>query len=244
METYTLIYILISFSVASFLKGMTGLGYSTICLGLLTLNLDPKISIPLVILPSVSSNLFVMIQAGNFISALKRFWPVYVSVIPGVVTGFLFLSRTVSSYSRAVLGAVLMVYAIWALLSKTHFLSEKQEKWLSVPVGLCTGLINGYTGSQIIPVLPYLFSLKLDKNTFVQSINISFTLSSLLMLFFLNSQDMLTPPLMMTSAVGILVAGVIVPLGNRIRTKLKDETYKKVVLIFLLLNGAALILKF
>lgn len=54
---------------------------------------------------------------------------------------------------------------------KSFLLSANWEKRLRVPTGFLTGFINGLTGSQVMPVLPYLFSLNLDIKTFVQAIN-------------------------------------------------------------------------
>ncbi|MGK7921712.1 MAG: hypothetical protein AB4080_17075 [Trichodesmium sp.] len=66
MSCSLMVSIFLSFFFAAFLKRITGLGFSTISLPIMATFLDPKIAIPLVIIPSVSSNLLVMIQAGRF----------------------------------------------------------------------------------------------------------------------------------------------------------------------------------
>ncbi|NET77774.1 MAG: TSUP family transporter [Okeania sp. SIO1F9] len=87
MNLQTVVSIFLSFFFAAFLKGITGLGFSTICLPTMTTFLDPKIAIPLVIVPSLSSNLLVMTQTGKFQDALSNFWPIYVSTFPGLLLG-------------------------------------------------------------------------------------------------------------------------------------------------------------
>ena len=52
--------------IAAFLKGITGLGFSTICLGMLANIIPLPVAIPMVIIPSLSSNVIVMVQAGHF----------------------------------------------------------------------------------------------------------------------------------------------------------------------------------
>ncbi|MCG8529885.1 MAG: hypothetical protein MI749_04390, partial [Desulfovibrionales bacterium] len=55
-----------SFFVAAFLKGLTGLGFSTICISILAVFVDLRLAISLIFLPSLFSNLLVMVEAGHF----------------------------------------------------------------------------------------------------------------------------------------------------------------------------------
>ena len=164
MDVQTLIAVLVAFFIAAFLKGITGLGFSTVCLPILTTFLDLKVSIPLVIVPSLASNALVMVQAGWFREALGRFWLLYVSAIPGVVLGVFVLTSVRSSLSRAMLGGILLVYALWALRTQSKGLPQQVEAWLASPVGFITGVVNGVTGSQVMPILPFLLALRLHKD--------------------------------------------------------------------------------
>ena len=49
---------------AGFVKGATGLGYSTTCLPIMALALGLKASLPLALAPSLASNAAVMLGAG------------------------------------------------------------------------------------------------------------------------------------------------------------------------------------
>ena len=162
--------VLLAFFIAAFLKGITGLGFSTICLPILTTFIDLKTSIPLVIVPSLSSNVLVMIQAGQFRTSLKRFWPLYLSAIPGLVIGVFILITVQSTLSRALLGGILILYAVWALRTRVTMLTKRAEVGLAPAVGFVTGLVYGMTGSQVIPIVPFLFSVRLPPDTFVQTI--------------------------------------------------------------------------
>jgi uncharacterized membrane protein YfcA len=240
MDLQTIIFVLLSFLFASFIKGITGLGFSTICLPFLTLFIEPRVSIPLVILPSLISNVLVMAQAGNFCRALNRFWPVYLAVIPGLYLGVSLLYSVDGSISRRVLGIILTLYAIWALCARNIVLSRRTERWLAIPVGFSTGIVNGLTGSQIMPTLPFMLSLKLDKDTFIQAINISFTFSSLIMLLLLGRYGLLNFQLLETSIMGTIFVGAGIFSGGKIRKMLPEGKHKLVVLIFLLLIGCSL----
>ncbi len=243
MDVQTLIAVFVAFFIAAFLKGITGLGFSTVCLPILTTFLDLKVSIPLVIVPSLASNTLVMVQAGRFRQALGRFWLLYVSAIPGVVLGVFVLTSVRSSLSRAMLGGILLVYALWALRTQGKGVPQQVETWLASPVGFITGVVNGVTGSQVMPILPFLLALRLHKDLFVQSINVSFTLSSLIMLVLLSRAGLLTLPLVGVALLGIAPVALGIVLGGKLRHKLPEDRFRQVVLGFLLVLGLSLIVR-
>ena len=61
------------FFFAAFVKGTTGIGFSTICLPFLAMTLGIKETLPLLIVPSLLSNILVMVDAGHFRSTLAQF---------------------------------------------------------------------------------------------------------------------------------------------------------------------------
>jgi len=243
MDEIDLIFILTAYIVAASIKGLTGIGFSTSCLPIMALRLDLKVAIPLVIIPSIVSNIVVMIQAGRFREALKRFWPMYLASIPGLLIGLSILVAINVSAAKAILGLVLIVYVSWALANKHLALSEKWERILKPPAGFFTGFINGLTGSQVMPSLPYLLSLNLHKNDFVQAINISFTLSSLIMLVGMNRLGHLPPSTFMLAVGGLIPVLTAVYIAGKLQHKLTGESHRKLVLGFLLVMGLILLLK-
>lgn len=243
MDSATLAYVYLSFLTAALLKGVTGLGFSTLCLPLLAVLLDPKVGISLVLVPSLSSNVLVMLRAGNIGEACKRFWPVYLAAIPGLFLGVRMLASLDSGGSRMFLGAVLILYALWALRARPGSISHRAERCLSGPVGVCTGLVNGFTGSQIMPLLPYMLALNMGKDVFVTGINLSFTISSVCMLGLLGGQGMLSSSIVGVSAMGVVFVAVGIWLGGVIRSRLHEVRYRQAVLCFLLVAGGALVLK-
>lgn len=145
-------FILIAYVAAGSIKGLTGIGFSTSCLPIMALRLDLSVAIPLVIVPSVASNIVVMVQAGRFREAVRRFWPLYVASIPGLIIGLTLLVSIDVEVPKAILGLVLVSYSLWALRNKPFSLSVEWERTLKIPAGFCTGFVNGLTGSQVMPV--------------------------------------------------------------------------------------------
>ncbi|MCP4161924.1 MAG: sulfite exporter TauE/SafE family protein [Deltaproteobacteria bacterium] len=243
MDTQTIILAFSAFLIASFLKGLTGLGFSTLCLGFLSIFMDLKVAIPLVFLPSLSSNIMVMIEAGRFFEAFKRFWPLYLGTLPGLLLGIWILGTTQNQSPKVILGTVMLIYGIWALKNKLLQLSKSKERRLMAPIGLLSGLVNGVTGSQIMPIMPYLLSVKMDRDLFVQTINSSFTFSTIIMIIGLGKLGLVTTSIISISAMGILPVAVGIFFGGQLRKRVADETYRKMVLILLIVLGCTLIIK-
>jgi len=233
-------FILMAYIVASGIKGLTGLGFSTSCLPILALRLDLKVAIPLVIIPSIVSNVTLMIQAGRFREVVRRFWPLYVSSIPGLLFGLFILVSINADVARAILGFVLVSYTLLALSNRSFRLSEDWEKKLKIVVGVSTGFVNGLTGSQVMPVLPYLMSLNLNRMVFVQAINISFTLSSIVMLFSMNHLGYLSANTFWIAASSLVPVLVTVHAAAILRNRLSGALYRNLTLIFLLIMGIIL----
>jgi uncharacterized protein len=226
---------------AGFVKGTSGIGYSTTAVPVLALGIGLENAIPLVLLPSISSNVVVMLDAGNFGSIARRFWSLYAALVPGLVVGLAGLHYLDKQIATAVLGAVILAYALYALPRANLSLPASYERPLRVPVGLVNGFINGLTGSQIMPVVPYMLALRLGPNDMVQATNIAFTLSSLVMIVGLARLGYLDWSTLLVSAIGIILAFGGVRLGTLLRRRIPSETFRKLILLLLLILGLSLI---
>lgn len=243
MDVNTIILAFSAYFIAAFLKGLTGLGFSTLCLGMLAVLIDLKLAIPLVFIPSLSSNIMVMVESGRFFEALKRFWPLYLSAVPGLLLGIWFLNVSADEGPKALLGLSMLLYGLWGLQRGIMQLPAQRERFLKIPVGLLSGMVNGATGSQLMPIMPYLLSLKMDQKLFVQTINTAFTFNTLIMMVALGKLGLLTLPVVSISAGGIVPVAVGIYLGSRIRRKVSDAFYRKMVLALMIGLGLSLLVK-
>ncbi len=202
MEPGEFLIVVGAFFFAALVKGITGLGFSTTALPFIVYAIGLKEALPLLILPSVVSNLIVMRDAG-----------------------------------------VLIIYCVIAITQPAFRLPTALARRLEIPVGFTTGLVNGVTGSQVMPVLPYLLSLQLDRNVFIQAINISFTISSGVFAIGLAWVGLFTFDTTQISFVGLVAMLVGLKLGIPIRRRLSQSSFRRAVLGLLMLLGAGLVLR-
>ncbi len=243
MNFETILIITCAYLVAAFVKGATGLGFSTSALPILALGLGLKSAMPLVIIPSLVSNAIVMMQAGHFGETVRRFWPMFLATIPGLLIGLAVLDLIDSLVAGAILGLVLIGYGVFTLFRPGQPMSESLGRKLAPVSGFLTGVLNGMTGSQVMPVLPFLLALQLDPKRFIQAINISFTLSSLIMAVGLAKLGLMTAETIWISLMGLIPVYVGTKVGGIVRQRMDADTFRKVVLLMLIAFGVVLVSK-
>jgi uncharacterized protein len=232
-----------AYFIAAVVKGVTGLGYSSTCLPILTLAFGLKEALPMVLLPSVASNLVVMVSTGGFVASARRFWPMLVSAAVFVLVGLWALTRLHSETAAAALGLVMLLYVGFALTNARFRLTEARTRKLEPLIGAATGFVNGLTGSQVMPVIPYLLSLELARERFLQASNQSFTLSSIVMFAGLGLAGLMTVPVVAVSACGLVLVALGVRIGQRISRHLAPQAFRTAVLLVLAVLGLGLILR-
>ncbi len=235
--------ILATYLLAATAKGVTGLGFSTICLPFLAVTVGLKEALPLIIIPSISSNLLVMCKAGRFAETMRRFWPMLLATVPGLLVGLWALSLIDGRQAGGVLGVVLMLWCAFAYAKPELQLPGKWESVLGPVSGFLTGTVNGLTGSQVMPSMPYLMSLHLERNAFIQAINCSFTLSSVIMAIGLNHLGLFTTDAVLVSVIGTGFAFLGLNFGERIRNRLSPDAFRLAILAMLSVMGVSLLIR-
>jgi uncharacterized membrane protein YfcA len=236
------IFVIFALILSAFIKGSLGMGFSTICLAMLANVIELKTAISIVVLPSMLSNAMVMIEAGNLRISLRLFLSMILAAIPGMAIGLQLLRQSDNTLSISILALVLIVYGCWGWANHQFRINDKFVPKLNPLVGFTTGIVNGATGSQIFPVMPYLLSLNISKDVLVQTINLSFTVNSLIMLGFLYNMNTLDTDSIFTYALGVVPVAIGVWLGGKVRKRIPEARFKKIVMALIVSLGLLLLL--
>lgn len=241
MPDYISIFVIFALVLSAFIKGSLGLGFSTICLAILANVIELKTAISIVVLPSLLSNIIVMVEAGNFRISIAKFFVMILAAIPGMFVGLQLLRQNDNTVSVSILAIVLIIYGCWGWVNHQFRINDSYTQRLNPVVGFITGIVNGATGSQIFPVMPYLLSLNISKDVLVQTINLSFTLNSFIMLGFLYSMNILDTDSILTYALGIIPVAIGVWLGGKVRRRLPEKHFKQAVMVLIVTLGLLLL---
>jgi len=184
-----------------------------------------------------------MRQAGYFKTTLFRFWHMLIATGLGVCLGLMLLDSVNNKLAGAILGLVLILWCTFSYVAPNLKLPLEKERPTGIISGIATGIINGLTGSQVIPCVPYLMALNLDRNVFIQATNISFTLSSLIMAVGLTHLELFTLDAIKLSIIGLVLVLFGLQLGTKIRPRLSPANFRLAVLIVLFITALGLLLK-
>jgi hypothetical protein len=230
-----------TFFVAGIVKGVTGMGLPTVAMGVLGAMLSPVAAAALIIAPSTVTNVWQLFAGPSFGTLLRRLWPMMAAIVLGTVLGSSLLASGNTQRSTATLGTALVLYAGYTLLIRQFLVPARVEPWLSPMIGFTTGLVTGGTGVFVIPAVPYLQALGLEKDDLVQALGLSFTVSTLALAAGLALRGAFDLDDLATSALAIAPALAGMWAGQLIRSKVSPSTFRRWFLIGLLLLGAEML---
>jgi len=173
-----LLAILLVFLLAGAVKGVIGLGLPTIAVGLLSLAMTPAEAAAILIVPSIVTNLWQLFAGPSFAALALRLWPTMLGICVGTWLGSGLLTGIDTKISASALGIALVIYSIIGLTPLKLRVPSAHERWLGPPVGIATGVVTAATGVFVVPAVPYLQALGLDKDDLVQALGLSFTVST------------------------------------------------------------------
>lgn len=234
--------VIATFLLAGAVKGVIGLGLPTIAMGLLGLAMAPAQAAALLIVPSTLTNLWQLAIGGHLRVLLRRLWPMLVAVFVGTLLGSAWLGISSGAWAAHALGAALLIYALAGLWLPPFSLSAGQERWLGPLCGLLTGLITAATGVFVIPAVPYLQALDLDRDARVQALGLSFTVSTVALAIGLAGQDALGGEALGASLLVLAPALLGMYLGQWLRQRISAALFKRCFFIGLALLGAHLVI--
>jgi hypothetical protein len=232
-----------AFVLAGFVKGVIGLGLPTVSIGLLGLLMTPAQAAAILVVPSLITNIWQAAVGGGLIALARRLWPMLAGICIGTMIGAALLPHDESSRATVWLGLALMLYAAFGLF-KGHFAVPRgAETWLGLLVGAATGAITVATGIFVMPGTPYIQSLEFDRDKLVQALGLSFTVSTITLALSLAYAGQVRTSLAWPSLVALAAALVGMGLGQLIRGRVKEGTFRLCFFIGLLLLGAHLALR-
>ena len=240
-DLLTVLAILATFFVAGVVKGVIGLGLPSISLALLTVVINLPTSMALLIMPSLVTNIWQAIRGGKFLKILKRLWLLFLTSTLTVWTGSKALAIVDLTLLSALLGSLLMSYAIVSLYGLRFNIKSRNEWWVGSLTGSVNGILTGMTGSFVVPGVFYLQSIRQEKDELIQSMGILFTTSTLALFFSLQTNEYLTSKLLVCSSISIVPSIIGVLIGQQIREWLSEKIFKNVFFFSLLFIGAYII---
>jgi uncharacterized membrane protein YfcA len=228
------------FLLAGIVKGVIGLGLPTVAVGLLGLIMPPMEAASLIIVPSLATNIWQLAIGTNLIALLRRLWPMLAGICAGTWLGLHLLAGADIQNATTGLGAALVLYALAGLASLRLSLPPRAQAWLAMPAGGATGLITAATGVFVIPAVPYLQAINLNKDELIQAMGLAFTVSTLALAAGLAQTELFRPSVVGSSVMALLPALGGMYVGQLVRSRVRPAMFRTCFFTGLLVLGAHL----
>ena len=228
------------FLFAGFIKGVLGLGLPTISVSLLAVTMPPGKALAIVIVPAIVTNIWQTFVGPYLRDILRRLWPLLVCTAIGIWLNAGALTGPSARFGTIVLGILLVIYAVTGLSKFSFHVARGSEKWIGGIVGLITGMISAASGVQVIPSVPYMQAIGMEKDELVQALGVFFTVATLALGLTLTRAGLVNSATALPGAVamGCSFAGVFI--GQAVRSKMPAEAFRRWFLVSMILLGVYL----
>jgi len=232
-------------ALAGVVQGALGLGFPMVATPLIAMVSDMRTAVILVLIPCVAATVINVILSGQFLPTLKKFWFMPLCMMAGAFSGArLFVAFPAFPYAVLLAGVILAFlyldrigYAEWAPVRR-HPLA------FGVFFGCVAGVSEGTANIAAPMLVMYLFSLGVDRTTFVQILNLCFSVGKPTQLVVLTVEGGVTwLQWAMTLPFAAIVA-VTTVVGINIRNRIDAPTYRRWLLRVLFVIAVFLLIKY
>jgi uncharacterized protein len=235
-----LIFVAAAFLLAGFVKGVIGLGLPTVSVGLLAIAMPPSRAITIVIVPAIVTNIWQTFAGPYLRDILRRLWPLLLGTAIGARLNAGMLTGPYARYGTIFLGILLVIYAAVGLRKFVIRVTARHEKWVGGIVGLITGAISAATGVQVIPSMPFMQAIGMEKDELVQALGVFFTVATIALAFNLSSAGLLDQSTLLPGAIAMVCSFAGMASGQAVRSRMQGEVFRRWFLIAMILLGVYL----
>ena len=232
-----LILIAAVFLLAGFVKGVIGLGLPTVSMGLLAVSMAPSRAIAIVIVPAIVTNIWQTFVGPYLRDILRRLWPLMIGTVIGCWLNAGALTGPHARYGTIVLGVLLVIYAVIGLNKFQFRVAPQNEKWVGGVVGVVTGVISASTGVQVIPSMPFMQAIGMEKDELVQALGVFFTVATIALAFNLTTTGLMTAATALPGAIAMVASFAGMFIGQAVRNRMQPEVFRRWFLIAMIFLG-------
>jgi uncharacterized protein len=241
MAESLLIFITAAFLLAGFIKGVIGLGLPIVSMGLLAVTMPPSQALAIVIAPAIVTNIWQTFVGPYLRNIIVRLWPLMLGTAFGIWLNGDMLTGPYARYGTVILGILLAIYATISLRKFTLSVAPSNEKWIGGIVGVITGVISAATGVQVVPSMPFMQSIGMEKDELVQALGVYFTVATLALAFNLTAAGLLSAATALPGVIALVASFVGMFIGQAVRTRMDPDTFRRWFLIAMIFLGIYLV---
>ena len=231
------------FLFAGTVKGTLGIGLPIAAIGAMTLFIDPRIAISLMVFPIMITNMWQCYRAGNVMQALKKYKWFAIILLTCLLATTYFTAKIPVHWLLACVGVIILVFALMNLSFSPPPIPDRLDQPAQWIFAVFAGVLGGLTAIWSPPIAMYLIARNASKDEFVRVTGILFFIGSLPLCIGFYQNGLLTGELAMVSVAMIIPSLIGFSIGEAIRRTLDPKGFRLLVLVCFILIGLNLIRK-
>lgn len=241
MEWSEILLLVVIFSFGGFVKGLLGIGFPALLIGLLTFFYEPRQAVAMILLAIMLTNIRQAMVGGGVLAIIRQFW-LYSALSMSVIFVVAIAGQNVAVPVLSVfVGIAMTLFAVTSLWVQMPKLPQKLDFPAQGLAGVGSGVLGGLTAIWGPPLAVYLMSLRLPRDYFIQVLGVLFAAQSIpLTLGFIAAGDL-------TLDIAPVTIGALLPafagmfLGEKLRNRIDTQLFFRLFLLAFLLLGLNLI---
>ncbi len=225
---------------AFFIKGLCGFANTLVFSSILGFGVNNVNISPVELVLGFPSNVIMTIKHRKYL-APKIFVPITIMILAGSIPGAFMLKTVNAQYIKVIFGILVALVGVEMLLKEYGLLVTKDSKLINVAIGILAGVICGIYGIGVMAAA-YISRITTNSNEFKANLSvififenivriITYSLLGVITLQTLKMSFLLMPIMVAATFSGIICARV-----------LDEKIVKKLVIIMLIISGAALVI--
>lgn len=228
--------------VGGIVKGVVALGLPMVSIAILLNFFPPLTVLGIIVMPIIVTNLWLSARLGSMAEPWRRFWPM---IITGLVFLFIGAEMIVGLDTKLLFGLLGACVAVFSGISLAHPnmppIQPRTEKWAGPIAGALGGILGGISTIWGPPMTMYFVMLKLPKDTFVRSVGTVWFMFSVPLAIAYWRNGIFSGDVIYLSLYACIPGMIGIRIGEVIRERIDQETFRKVMLVMLFLIGLNLI---
>ncbi|NNG04465.1 MAG: sulfite exporter TauE/SafE family protein [Inquilinus sp.] len=218
-----------AFLVGGIVKGTIGFGLPLVTIALMANVVPPKEAIGISVLPTLASNLLLVLEARRPAATIRRHLAILLLLPVGVAAGALSIRAIDGQALMLGLGIVIMVFVALDTVRIRLTVTAAHERLSGAIAGFVAGLFGGLTGVFAPPMVLHLLGLNLDRMAYVSAVGILWTAAAASITVAFGAVDLLTVPLAIVAVALIVPMAAGMGIGRLIRLRLNPVWFRRAI---------------
>jgi uncharacterized membrane protein YfcA len=227
--------------LSGFVHGLAGFGLGMVSMSLLPFWVDVKFASVFVSLVSLIVNLLMLWYLRRSVG-IRKVLPIVTGGAIGIPVGVYLLRTLDAGIIKTILGIVLVVFSGYSLLKHRDPKTNIANIW-GIPIGICSGVLNGIINMGGSPVVIYTYHKGWDKSAIKATLVLYFTLLLLYKISILVGAGMVTLDMVRSGVIVMPSMLIGAGLGCLLFDRVSRGAMRRITFGLLLIIGLVLLTK-